>query len=82
MSYHGDTSACGQFHKGDVLRLFNGPFSDGVILGFDESGSFKVARPYVYASEVGSAPLIGTEMIEYPPTTLTRVERVDTGRIT
>lgn len=57
------------FHAGDVVRsrLMDGNFSafcDAVLLGFTEDGYAKLARPYVYASSVGT---VG-------PTVLTGVE--------
>ena len=58
---------------GDVLRLFDGPFGDGVILGFNDTDVAKVARPYVYAGSVGTTgpvALTGTEYILYSPADL------------
>ena len=71
-TYH-ITSADG-FHAGDVVRMktWDGPFSDSVILGFttmiDGEQYTKLARPYAYASSVGTTGpvlLVGTEHIEY-----------------
>ena len=58
---------------GDVLRVFDGPFGDAVILGFDDDGNAKLARPYVYAhgaGTVGPTPLVGTEIYTVTPTNL------------
>lgn len=57
MSYH--RTKCGEFRAGDVIRLkadkgHRGPFSDMVILGFDETCNALLARPYAYAAGVGT----------------------------
>jgi len=58
---------------GDVLRMFDGPFGDAIILGFNAAGDAKMARPYAYAHTVGTtspAPLIGTEVYTLTPNNL------------
>jgi hypothetical protein len=70
-SYH--RTKCGEFRAGDVLRLkadkgYRGPFSDMVILGFDETCNALLARPYAYAAGVGTeSPTAqpGVERVEY-----------------
>lgn len=57
------------FKAGDVVRVFDGPFGDAVILGFDEKGEAKVSRPYAYASStgtVGPVVLLGSETYSLP----------------
>ena len=57
------------FKAGDVVRVFDGPFGDAVILGFDEKGEAKVSRPYAYASCVGTtgpSVLLGAETYSLP----------------
>lgn len=54
---------------GQVVRCFDGPFSDAVILGFSPEGQAKVSRPYAYASGVGTTGpgvLLGSETFELP----------------
>ena len=61
---------------GDVLRVFDGPFGDAVILGFNDAGDAKMARPYAYAHTVGttgSTPLVGTEIYTLNPNDLRRL---------
>jgi len=61
---------------GDVLRVFGGPFGDAVILGFNDAGDAKMARPYVYAHNVattGPTPLVGTEIYTLNPNDLRRL---------
>jgi len=56
---------CKGFKRGDVVRMtptYNA-FSDCVILGFNEAGYAKMARPYLYASHIGNTPLTGVETI-------------------
>lgn len=70
-SYH--RTMCGEFRAGDVLRLkadkgYRGPFSDMVILGFDDTCNALLARPYAYADGVGTeTPTAdtGCERVEY-----------------
>jgi hypothetical protein len=70
-NYH--RTECGEFRVGDVIRLkadrgFRGAFSDMVILGFDEQGDALLARPYAYASGVGTqspTPQTGVERVEH-----------------
>lgn len=67
MSYHHEV--LGSFKAGDVLRLFDGPFADAVILGFNDEGEMKVARPYAYVSSAGTTgpvPLTGVEIVILP----------------
>lgn len=62
-----------QLHAGDVIRVFDGAFSDAVILGFDAEGNAKVSRPYAYANSVGTTccnSLLGAETIDYSPNSL------------
>lgn len=49
---------------GDVIRCGTYAFADCVILGFNEAGDAKLARPYTFASGVGTTG----------PTALTGVE--------
>ena len=64
---------CGDFRVGDVIRLkadkgYRGPFSDLLILGFDETCNALLARPYAYADHAGTdAPTaeVGCEKVEY-----------------
>lgn len=61
---------------GDVIRVFDGAFSDAVILGFDAEGNAKVSRPYAYANSVGTTcvnSLLGAETINYSPNNLRQV---------
>ena len=60
-------------HAGDVVRMNDwSPYGDHTILGFDGEGPealAKVARPYLYASGVGTTgptPLQGCEIYELP----------------
>lgn len=74
---------------GDVVRLesANGSaFMDAVILGFDAKGNVKLARPYVYASSVGTTgpvSLVGTEVFTTNAKSVAQYDKViDHGRIT
>lgn len=64
-----DGSTLLHFKAGDVVRMndwING-FADAVILGFDKDGNSKLARPYLYASSVGTtgpSALTGHEIID------------------
>jgi hypothetical protein len=57
-------------HAGDVVRMKSwGGFADATILGFDGNGNARVARPYLYASGVGTTcptSLVGVEMWNIP----------------
>lgn len=60
-------------NAGDVIRLFDGPFGDAVILGFNDIFEAKVSRPYVYASSVGTTgpvALTGVETLTLTPANL------------
>lgn len=60
-------------NAGDVIRVFDGPFGDATILGFNEAGDALVSRPYAYASCVGTTgptPLLGTETYTLTPNNL------------
>ena len=85
MSYHNDVSKSALYRAGDVLRLFDGPFGDGVILGFDDEDHALIQRPYAYASSVGttgSTVLLGCERIIYRAIELPRFEKVGDKRTT
>jgi len=61
---------------GDVIRVFDGPFGDAVILGFNDEGIAKVSRPYVYAHGIGTTgptPLLGAETYELYTSNLRRL---------
>ncbi len=69
-TFHNTTSAASGtvLSAGDVIRVFDGPYGDGTILGFNDAGEAKVARPYAYASGVGTTgprALLGHEDIVY-----------------
>ncbi len=83
MSFHREVSNSARWRAGDVVRLFDGPFGDGVVLGFDEEDNVLVHRPYAYASNVGTTGptvLLGSERIVYP--SLDRFVKLDNGRTT
>lgn len=74
---------------GDVIRIFDGPFGDAVILGFNEAGEAKLARPYAFASSVGTTSptgLLGAESIVYTVSNLKHVlskwPRLSEGKVT
>lgn len=59
----------GEFKSGQVIRTFDGPFGDATVLGFNDNGDMKVARPYVYVSGAGTTgptPLTGVETFSIP----------------
>ena len=69
MTFHHDVSKSARWHAGDVVRVFDGAFSDAVVLGFDDEDNALVERPYAYASSVGTTGpnvLLGHERIVYP----------------
>jgi hypothetical protein len=68
--------AYGDWKAGDVVRTFDGPFCNAVILGFTDDGLAKLARPYIYVSLPGIAPnpLTGIETYIVPVNLLTLVE--------
>lgn len=83
MSFHREQSTSARWNAGDVVRLFDGPFSDAVVLGFDEEDNALVQRPYAYASCVGTTGpgvLLGSEKITYA--TLDRFVKVGDKRTT
>jgi hypothetical protein len=83
MSFHKDVSKSARWRAGDVVRVFDGPFSDAVVLGFDDADSALVQRPYAYASGVGTTGptvLLGSERIVYP--TLDGFAKVGDARTT
>jgi hypothetical protein len=83
MSFHNDVSRSGLYRAGDVLRLFDGPFGDGVVLGFNDEDHALIERPYAYASCVGTtgpSVLLGHERIIYP--SLDRFTKVGDKRTT
>jgi hypothetical protein len=85
MSFHNDVSKCARYHAGDVLRLFDGPFGDGVVLGFDDEDNAHIQRPYAYASGVGTTgpnALLGSERIIYRAIELPRFAKVGDKRTT
>lgn len=85
MSFHNDVSKTARWRAGDVARVFDGPFGDAVVLGFDDEDNALVQRPYAYASCVGStgpSVLLGHERIVYPPAALYRFAKVGDGRTT
>ena len=85
MSFHNDVSKSARYRAGDVVRVFDGPFGDGVILGFDAEGNAKIGRPYAYASCVGTtgpSVLLGSETIVYTPTLLESFAKVGDKRTT
>lgn len=82
MSFHNESYSLHDFPKrghdtilfaGDVIRVFDGPFGDAVILGFSDEGECRLSRPYVYASGVGTTgptPLLGAETYSMWPSRL------------
>lgn len=76
------------YHKweaGDVVRVFDGPFGDAVVLGFNDEGRALLARPYAYSSLAGTtcaSVLLGSERMEYVDLVRAGYKKVDTGRIT
>lgn len=81
-SYH--LAEFGDFAAGDTIRFGGGgPFADGLILGFNERGEARIARPYVFVSGVGTTgptPLTGVEIVNcVSQTTLAAMVRVDRG---
>lgn len=82
MSFHNDVSKSARWHAGDVIRLGDWPFSDAVVLGFDDEDNALVERPYAYAHCVGTTGptvLLGHERIVYG--SLDRFLKLDKGRI-
>lgn len=78
MSFHRTESAIPghSLKAGDVLRLFDGPFADAVILGFNDIQEARLARPYLYAGSAGTTgpvALTGVEYINYTPANLAHV---------
>lgn len=74
-----------RLNAGDVIRVFDGPFGDAIILGFDERGHAKCSRPYAYASSVGTTGptvLLGAETIIYGPRDLMGFSKVGKDRVT
>lgn len=66
MTFH--LTEFGPRKAGEVVRVFDGPFGDAVILGFDEKGAVKLSRPYAYASLTGTTGptvLMGSETLEF-----------------
>lgn len=88
LTYHRtETTVEGRSYRaGDVVRLFDGAFGDAVVLGFDGGGSYaKLARPYAYASSVGTTGptvLVGTEIIAMYHVRHFVTMRVEQGRLT
>lgn len=83
-TYHHDSSPTHHAWKaGDVVRLGSWPFADATVLGFNDDGYAKLARPYVYASSVGSvpSPLTGVEIMDMVDLVRSGYECVDHGRI-
>ena len=83
MSFYHETSKSGRWHVGDVVRLFDGPFGDGVVLGFDDADQVLVHRPYAYVSSVGTTGptvLLDSERVVYG--TPDRFVKVGEGRTT
>ena len=82
MSFHNDVSRSGLYRAGDVLRLFDGPFGDGVVLGFNDEDHALIERPYAYASCVGTTgpSVLLHERIIYP--SLDRFTKVGDKRTT
>lgn len=83
MSFSCDISFSGRWQAGDVVRVFDGPFGDAVVLGFDDNDKALVERPYAYASCVGTTGptvLLGHERIVYP--TLDTFVKVGKARTT
>ncbi len=84
-SYHNTTSPQAHvWEAGDVVRI-NGesPFMDAVVLGFNDKGYAKLARPYVYASSVGTTgptALAGVEYIEMVDLTRANWTKVASSR--
>lgn len=63
-------------NAGDVIRLFDGPFGDAVILGFNDINEALVSRPYAYASctgTTGPTVLTGAETLTLTPNNLITV---------
>jgi hypothetical protein len=81
-AFHHEISKCKRWRAGDVVRVFDGAFSDAVVLGFDAKGDALVQRAYAYASCVGTTGptvLLGSERIVYP--SLDCFEKVGEGRV-
>jgi hypothetical protein len=74
-----------QIKQGDVFKMCgHSAFSDAAVLEISEDGNFAtLARPYLYASEIGNHPLIGYETIAMVPVSSLGhyYPLVDTGRI-
>jgi hypothetical protein len=85
MTFHRAVSNCTHYRAGDVLCLFDGPFGDGVILGFNDADDALIERPYAYASCVGTTGptvLLGSEKIVYRGIELPRFEKIGDKRTT
>ena len=85
MSFHNDVSKSARWHAGDVARLFDGPFGDAVVLGFDDEDNVLAGRPYAYASSVGTtgpSVLLGSESIVYTSAVFDRFVKVGKERTT
>lgn len=85
-TYHNtSTPAHHAWQAGDVVRLGDYPFADAVILGFNDEGYARLARPYVYASSAGTTcatALTGVEMIDMINLTRFAFTKVCSGRVT
>lgn len=84
--YHNKTSPKHHaWEAGDVVRLFDGPFGDAVVLGFNDEGRALLARPYAYSSLAGTtcaSVLLGSERMEYVDLVRAGYKKMDSGRIT
>ena len=67
------------YQEGDVIRLGNWPFADCTIVRVRDDVCTLV-RPYVYASECGTA-LTGHETMAFTMAQVDHYERIDTGRV-
>ncbi len=81
MSFHRDVSTSARWHAGDIIKLGDWPFSDAIVLGFDDEDNALVERPYAYAHGVGTTSpnvLLGHERIVYA--NLDRFTKIGTSR--
>lgn len=71
--HHTSSPAHHAWQAGDVVRLGTFAFADATILGFNDDGRARLARPYVYATSTGTTaptPLTGVEIIDQVNLTL------------
>lgn len=84
MTYHNTNApAHHAWEAGDVVRLGDWSFADAVILGFNNEGRALLARPYLYASGVGSTgptAMTGVELVDDMDLTRGHYKKLDSGR--